>query len=125
MSKNGEIQLLPEKRTKIELGGSRGRERLFTTGVVLLVIVLALGGVLLYLKTKLEQDIARIDSELIALESKRDKAFEKEVLITKKQLGLVAGLLDNHVHWTGILTKIEDLLQGKVKITSLKLQKAG
>ncbi len=120
---SNEIQFLQEKRTKIELG-TKTRNKLLTTGIVALALVLAAGSVLTYLKSNLTSEIAQIDSDLDALEARRDKKFEGELLVVRKQLGLISSLLDNHIYWSNTLTKIENLLQGQVQVKNLGLDKS-
>jgi len=120
---SNEIQFLQEKRTKIELG-TKTRNKLLTIGIVALALVLAAGSVLTYLKSNLTGEIVQIDSDLDALEARRDKKFEGELLVVKKQLGLISSLLDNHIYWSNTLTKIENLLQGQVQVKNLGLDKS-
>lgn len=111
------IQLLPGGgRQKIGIKTKKEWNKLFIVGIVILIIVVGTGSFLFYLKSDLENKIANIDIALTALEQKRDKTFEKEILIIKKQLGLVNGLLDNHPYWTKGLTVIEDLLHDKIQV---------
>jgi|GEM_PF-5391702 len=120
---SNEIQFLQEKRTKIELG-TKTRNKLLTIGIVALALVLAASSVLTYLKSNLTGEIVQIDSDLDALEARRDKKFEGELLVVKKQLGLISSLLDNHIYWSNTLTKIENLLQGQVQVKNLGLDKS-
>ncbi len=120
---SNEIQFLQEKRTKIELG-TKTRNKLLTIGIVALALVLAASSVLTYLKSNLTSEIAQIDSDLDALEARRDKKFEGELLVVRKQLGLISSLLDNHIYWSNTLTKIENLLQGQVQVKNLGLDKS-
>ena len=124
MLKNNEIQLLPGNKIKLDLGSTTEKSRLLIVGVIFLVIVLAVGGLLSYLKYNLEEEITKIDSDLGALETKRDKKFEKEVLTLKKQLGLISGLLDSHIYWTEALITFEAQLQEKVRITNFSFEKS-
>src|SRR3989344_6550829 len=122
MAYTNELQLLPEKRSKVELR-SPGRSKMFNWGLISITIVAALGFSLFYLKSGLEQDIASIDLELNANEAKRDKKFEGDILILKKQLGVVSGLLKNHVYWSQALIGFENSLLDRVQVTMLELSK--
>lgn len=122
MAQTNEIQLLTGKsgqKIDIKTKASK-RNKLFIVGAVSLIAVLSVGFFLVYLKSNLKQEIVNIDSELNTLETKRDKNFEKEILVIKKQLILVSDLLDKHTYWTKALASLEDLLQNKVQVVGLE-----
>ena|SRR3989338_11460078 len=121
MLRNQDIQLLPETRTRLDLG-TNGGKKFFISGAAILAVSVALVLLLSWYKGSLEQRISQIDSDLTALESKRDKKFENNLLVLDRQISLVASLLDKHVYWSTALDKVERLLQTQVQITRVELK---
>lgn len=122
MPTNQDIQLLPETRRKIDIR-MPGGNRFLLSGIACLVVVLAIGFYFDYLSNKLEKSVNTLNSELLDLDSKRDKGFENNVKILKRQLALISGFVDNHIYWSIALQKLETLLQNKVQLTRLDFQK--
>lgn len=123
MALNQDIQLLPEKRTRLELGGDGGKT-FFILGLTLMAVSIVLVFIVTWYKTSLEQEISQIDSELVVLESKRDKKFESDLMTLDKQLSLVVNLLDNHTYLSIALNKVEKLLQSRIQITRLEFKES-
>lgn len=122
MPVNQDIQLLPETRRKIDVK-MPGGNRFLLNGIGCLVIIMAIGFYFSYSSNRLEKSVNNLNSELLDLESKRDRGFENDIKIFKKQLALVSGFIDNHIYWSIALQKLETLLQNKVQLTRLDFQK--
>lgn len=117
---NKEIQLLPGKsRQTVGIKNEEKKNKILVYGIIIIAAVLLVGFSLIYLKSSIEEEILNLDSQLNTLEQKRDKKFEKNIIVIKKQLGLVSGLIDKHPYWTDGLTIIENLLQDKVQIENV------
>lgn len=117
MSDLNGLQLLPETRRKIEVKVP-GENRLIYTGIIILVLVLAVSGWLYFYKNNLESQMADLDVQIANLEKQRDKNAESNLSTLNKQLSLISTLLDSHVVWSKALGKVESLLQPQVQFLS-------
>lgn len=122
MVHNQDIQLLPETRKRIDIK-TPGGNKVLLSAIAFLILMLGVGFYFSLRAGNLEKKVNSLNLDLANLESKRDEVFENNILITKQQLGLVSGYIDNHLYWTIMLIKLENLLQDKVQLTRLDFQK--
>src|SRR3989344_5882996 len=118
MANQGGLQLLPETRKKIEII-TPGENRLIIAGGIVFVIAAILAGGFSFYANSLEDKLTALDTEIIALEQKRDKQAEQNILVFNKQVSMLSGLLANHAYWTTAFSKIEGLLQNQVQLNSM------
>lgn len=112
------IHLLPESRHKINIKAP-GTARPIYWGLVFLAVAgLAYGGLRYYLSSQQTQ-LTQLDNDLVALEKKRDKSFEKELLDLNRRLSLASTLIKDHFVWTRVLDKLESLTPEAVEISFL------
>ena len=124
MAYNQDIQLLPQTKRKIDIN-TPGGNKLLVGGVVILALALAAGFYFRYNVGNIEKELIDLNTKLAANELRRDRAFEKEIQILRKQLNLVSGFLENHVYWTITYRKLESLLEDKVQLTRLDFTRIG
>ena len=118
MADNGGLQLLPETRKKIDIRVP-GENRMIVIGSIFLIITLVLiTGLYLY-KNSLESELSSLDTQIVALEQKRDKKTEQSILVFNKQATLLSKLLNDHVYWTTGFSKIERLVQNQVQFENI------
>lgn len=118
MAEFGGLQLLPETRKRIAVRAP-GENKLFYWGLfVLLVSGGIYVGIYLYSQSLLE-DLDNLDSDLIALEGRRDKANEERLQAFSAQSNLMSGALANHLFWTQALSKLQALVHSQVQLKSL------
>lgn len=118
MADQGGLQLLPETRKKIELI-TPGENRLLTIGGVIFAIIAVLAGGIYFYQTTLEDELASLDTKIVALEQQRNRQAEQNILVFNKQLSMLSDLLDNHIYWTTGFAKIEGLTQTQVQFDTL------
>ena len=118
MADQGGLQLLPETRKKIEVI-TPGENRLVLAGGVVFLISAVLAGGLYFYANSLENKLTSLDTEIVALEQKRDKEAEQNILVFNKQISMLSGLLSNHAYWTTAFSKIEGLLQSQVQLNNM------
>lgn len=111
------IQLLSGSRRRLDVAVP-GEKKPIYLGVVILVIVSALFGLVIFYLSSLREKMAILDKEAVSLENKRDKKFEQEALVWNKRLSLVGGLIKNHIIWSESLKKIEALTPSEVQFTN-------
>ena len=113
-----ELQLLPG--TKKRLGVKvPGENRFLYVGSAILGAVLVATLVLTRYRTSLENQIAKLNGQLIAIEQSRDKNKEADLLTTKNQVLLATQIVDNHVYWSKSLSIVTGLMQSQVRFKSI------
>ena len=120
MPDKGGVQLLPETRKKIEVKVP-GENRLFAFGFVMLLIIA--GGYFAldtYVQTLIDK-MSSLDTELLALEEKRDKKMEVQLSDLAKQTQLVVSTLSGHTFFTQAFAKLENLLHPQVHLKAVSL----
>jgi|SRR3989344_735204 len=111
---DSDLQLLPERRKKIDVFVP-GENRLLSIGIVVLVlIVLLFIGTTIY-KQSLISSVETTDTKLADLEKRRDRDLEKKLLELNQRLGIASSLLDSHLLWTQAFTKIQSMTQSQVQ----------
>ncbi len=118
MPNGGGLQLLPETRKKIEII-TPGENRLLIIGAAVLAIVAVLAGGLYFYKNSLENKLVSLDAEIAALEQKRNRQAEQNILVFNKQISMLSNLLNKHAYWTTAFSKIEGLTQSQIQFDSL------
>ena len=118
MADQGGLQLLPETRKKIEIT-TPGENRLITAGGVILLITLVFAGTLYFYMKSLENKLGTLDTEIAALEQRRDKQGEQNILIFNKQISMLSNILNSHAYWTTAFSKIEGLLQNQIQLNNM------
>ncbi|MBI2676791.1 MAG: hypothetical protein HYX21_02490 [Candidatus Yanofskybacteria bacterium] len=109
MPEQGLIQLLPETRRKLEIKlPGENRPVYLATGFLVLVF-LVFGGLKIY-SSSLKNNLKSLDQEAVALETSRDRAFESELLVLNKRFALSSGLINEHIIWSGALSKLQNLM---------------
>ena len=118
MADNGKaIQLLAGSRRKLDVT-LPGENRPIYIGIVFLVIMGLLFGAVSFYLANLKSQVANLDNELVTLENKRDKKFEKEALVWDKRLSLAGSLIKNHIVWSRAMQKIESLTPSMVQFSN-------
>lgn len=118
MADMGGLQLLPETRKRIDIVAP-GENKTLTMGVVILVITIISILAFYFYKNSLENRLADLDSEIVALEQQRNKQTEQSIITLNKQISLLSNLLTNHVAWSLVFSKIESLLQSQIRFESV------
>ena len=110
-----ELELLPEKTKRIELGGKKG----FGPGFWVLIIVLALYGGLFFYNQTLIGKVQELDAALVSFNQARDKVQEERVSDVNSKLLQARVLLDEHVFWSKGFKKIQQLVLPSIQFDSL------
>lgn len=116
-----DINLLPKEYRKKK----EGLKTIFskTGGMVLVLLILAFalyGGVLFY-KNKLTQNLNIIEEKVTELDQKRDPEMEQIITGLNKQLGTLENLFKEHLYWSRLFGKIEELVVPRVYFSEAKL----
>jgi len=77
--------------------------------LILLILSLLLYAGLLFYQSKLNQDLNSIKNEITLLDQKRDPKTEEAIVNLDKKLGVLKDLFENHLYWSKLFTKIEEL----------------
>lgn len=118
MADLGGLQLLPETRKKIEIRIPGENRLVFVGSAIFLLAVILTAGLYVY-KGSLENKLTGLNAEIDALEQKRDKRAEQNILVFNRQVAMLSDLLNKHPYWSTGFSKIESLLQGQVQFDSL------
>ena len=118
MADQGGLQLLPETSKKIEII-TPGENRLITAGGVIFLITLVFAGTLYFYMKSLENKLEVLDTEIVALEQRRNKQSEQNILIFNKQVSMLSNILNSHAYWTTAFSKIEGLLQNQIQLNNM------
>ncbi len=110
-----ELELLPEKTKRIEIGTKTA----FNPGVLILVIVLILYGGLLFYNWTLKIKVQEMDAAFIAFNQARNKNQENRVSEVQSKLSQAQALLEEHALWSKGFKKIQQLTLPSVQFQSL------
>jgi hypothetical protein len=115
-----DINLIPEeykkKRTGLGIIFSK------VVGIVLVLLILSLllyGGLLIY-KKSLTKSLADLKQAITDLQSKRSQSLEDSIYAAEKKLNTIGSLFENHVYWSKLFTKIEELAIADVSFSKMK-----
>jgi len=115
MSQGGIIQLLPETRRSVDISVPGENKPLYWGAGVLVLVVVLFAGLKIY-SSILTKKLTTINNEALALEQKRDRDFEKELLVLDQRFFSASGLLTNHIIWSNALVKIQGLTHPQIQI---------
>lgn len=110
-----ELELLPEKTKRIDLGVKKS----FGPGFLVLLVVLALYGGLFFYNQTLKSKIQELNAALLSFNQARDKSQEDRVSDVNSKLFQAQLLLDEHVFWSRGFRKIQELVLPSVQFDSL------
>ncbi len=110
-----ELQLLPEKTTRVQSGAPRK----LGPGILFLAVVLVLYGAFFFYNRSLEAEVVELDARFIAFNQARDLDQEGRVNEIKSKLQQSSALLDEHVLWSRGFQKIQNLTLPTVQFQSL------
>ena len=110
-----ELELLPEKTKRIDLGGKKG----FSPGFLILIVVLTLYGGLFFYNQSLIGKAQKLDAAFMSFNQARDKSREVRVSEVSSKLLQAQVLLDEHVFWSKGFKKIQQLVLPSIQFDSL------
>lgn len=110
-----ELELLPEKTKRIELGA----RRISGPGFLFLIVILVLYGGLLFYNQTLKKRAEELDATFIAFNQSRDRNQENRVNEVKSKLDQAKILLDEHILWSKGFKKVQQLTLPSVQFDSL------
>ena len=110
-----ELELLPEKTKRIEIGTKTP----FNPSVLILVIVLILYGGLLFYNRTLKIRVQEMDAAFVSFNQARDKSQENRVTEVQSKLSQARVLLEEHALWSKGFKKIQQLTLPSVQFESL------
>ncbi|MBU4284963.1 hypothetical protein KKF60_00680 [Patescibacteria group bacterium] len=115
-----DINLIPKeyKKRGISLAGILSK----TGGIILGLLILSLltyGGLFFYQKS-VKDELKGIIQEITNLESKRDSVKEELIVGADKKLDIVENLFKEHLYWSKLFSKIEELIDINVYFSESK-----
>ncbi len=120
MAESGGLQLLPEKRRRVDIKGRKKRGSI-VLGIFLVAIVVGVYVAAGFYLSSLNDELAGLDNQVLGIEQRRDKEAERDINILSSQLSLIGGLLNSHVFWTKGFDKIERLTISRLEYISLSV----
>ncbi len=118
MNQGGTIQLLPETRRKLDIK-IPGENRPLYWGLCFLGLMLLIFIGLKTYASILTNDLTDLNSQALELEKKRDRDFEKNLLVLKKRFSSAEALIGNHIVWSNALAKIQSLTPPQSQMDTL------
>lgn len=106
-----ELELLPEKRQKIQIGPKKRS----LPSIAFLAITLALYGGLVFYNQTLKTKVQNLDADLVNFNNGRNKQEEDRINEVNAKLSQAQGLLDSHIFWSKGFKKIQQLTLSSVQ----------
>jgi hypothetical protein len=119
MPYKGGVQLLPETQRRPTLASYTSGNGYFYFGVVVALFVVIASAVLSSYKANLNDQVAKLDGQLQATETARNKTQEAVLIAAAKQSSLMRQLLASKIYWSQALTAMERMAQSSVNLDSL------
>lgn len=113
-----DLELLPEKRKKIEFGEEKRFK--FNFSILFLLLALALYGGLFFYNKNLAGKIKNLDNKMLNLTKDRDKEKEGQILEVKGKLEQVGTILENHIFWSKAFGRIKELTLPSIQFQSFE-----
>lgn len=110
-----ELELLPEKTQKIQVGPRQN----FWPVLSVLVITLALYGGLAFYNQTLKTKAQDLDAALVNFNKERNKQEEERINEVKAKLFQANSLLDSHIFWSEGFKKIQQLTLPSVQFRQI------
>lgn len=118
MEQGGTITLLPKSKKKLEIKIPGENRPLFWGVVVFVVSILIFAGLQIYV-AYLRNQLTGIGEELVLVEEKRDKKFEKELVLLDKRFAVIGNILGNHLVWSNALIRLQNRTPAQVQYDTL------
>lgn len=118
------LQLLPgtKKRLGIKVPGEN--RFLYVGSAILGATLVAVFGMGQY-QNSLKGQIKDLNSQITALEQKRNKKDEAELRLIKDRITTIGDLIKNHTYWTQAFDWFTNLLQSEVQVRGISLERSG
>jgi len=114
-----EISLIPKNyKGKTELGTIFSKIGILI--LVLVIISLSVYAGLFFYEKSLNKQVEKIQSQIEEINKQRDIEFEKETISLEKNLKELKIILKNHLYWSNIFSKIENLVVPQVIFSKLE-----
>ena len=116
-----DISLIPKDyktKTKIKLTFSKAG--IFIGGLIILSL-LFYGGLLIY-NGFLNKQFEQVQTQIEEANKQRDLEFEEEAVLLDKSLKGLKEILKNHLYWSNLLSKIENLTLSQVNFSKFSGQ---
>lgn len=110
-----ELQLLPEKTTRVQLKAPRKLGQ----GISFLAVALVLWGALFFYNLSLETKVQELDAAFVAFNQARNVDQEDRVNEIRSKLQQSSTLLDEHILWSKGFQKVQSLTLPSVQFQSL------
>ena len=118
MEQGGTISLLPESRRRLEISVPGENKPIYYGASVVLLVLLIFAGMKLY-SAALTGKLSDIENEISQNEAQRDKKFEQEALVLKKQFSLVGNILSKHLIWSNAVLTVQNLTPPQIQLETL------
>jgi len=115
------ISLIPKDykaKTKVKLTFSKAG---ILIGGLIILSLLFYGGLLVYNRS-LDKQLEVIQTHIEEVNKERDIEFEKEVILLEMSLKNLREILKNHLYWSNILSKIENLTLSQMSFSKFSGQ---
>lgn len=113
-----DLQLLPERRKKIEVH-IPGENKLLIFGLIAFFIVAVIYAAAFFYERSVINSIFTLDDQLKALDAGRDKKAEENVILLASRLAVAAPLVNAQNIWSKGFDKLQALTQPQVQFKTL------
>lgn len=110
-----ELQLLPEKTTRVQLSAPRK----LGSGILFLITALILYGGIFFYNRNLETRVQELDNQFLIFNQARDDVEEGRITEIESKIEQSQTLLDEHIFWSKGFQKIQNLTLPSVQFQSL------
>lgn len=105
-----EVSLIPKEYKEKKFAFGVIFSKIGILAVVLVVFSLLVYGGLFFYKKSLSKELNELQVQIIEINEQRDEEFEKKVRSLDGALKSLKILLKNHLYWSNLFSKLEDLI---------------
>lgn len=115
-----DVSLIPKDYKQEKLGFKTIFSKIGILAVALIMLSLLVYGGLFFYNKSLNNQLGEFHAQIEEIDKQGDDEFEKEVKFLDSALKSLKTILKNHLYWSSVFSKIEELVVPQVSFSSFK-----